>query len=78
MMRQQTATHGLSLSPIRAAFQKRPLRPVRYGSMSWGAFILTYVQVQMKRRSVTKKDAGQGHSFRLSSHPRHDTTQHAR
>lgn len=60
MMRQQTATQGLSLSPILAAFQKRPLRPVRYGSMSWGAFILTYVQVQMKSSSVTKKDGGQG------------------
>ena len=41
MIRQHTATHGLSLSPILAAFQKSPLSPVRYGSMSWGAFILT-------------------------------------
>ena len=43
---------------MRAAFQNIPRSPVRYGSTSRGAFILTYVQVQMNSRIVTRKDLG--------------------
>eukprot|EP00959_Pyramimonas_sp_CCMP1952_P033314 699099-Pyramimonas_sp.AAC.1 len=53
---QQMDTHGLNRSPIRAAFQKSPRNPVRYGSISFGAICLTYVQVQMESRTMVRKD----------------------
>ena len=54
MNKQQRDTYGDNRSPTRAAFQKTPRTPVRYGSTIDGAFILTYADVQMKKRSVTR------------------------
>ena len=50
------ATHGLSRSPMREAFQKTPLKPVRCASRSVGARSFTYVHVQMNNNTVVMKD----------------------
>lgn len=55
---QDVATHGDSRSPTLAAFQNKPRKPTLCESINCGAFILTYVQVQMNSRIVTRKDLG--------------------
>ena len=70
MTRHDAATHGLRRSPMRAAFQNIPRSPVRYGSTSRGAFILTYVQVQMNSRRVTRNDCGWRKDGRVSTQHR--------
>ena len=58
MTSHEAATHGERRSPTRAAFQNNPRKPVLCESINCGAFILTYVQVQMNSRIVTRKDLG--------------------
>ena len=53
---QDVATHGDSRSPTLAAFQNKPRKPTLCESINCGAFILTYVQVQMNSSRVTRKD----------------------
>lgn len=53
---QDVATHGDSRSPTLAAFQNKPRKPTLLESINCGAFILTYVQVQMNSSRVTRKD----------------------
>ena len=55
---QDVATHGDSRSPTLAAFQNKPRKPTLCESINCGAFILTYVQVQMNSSRVTRKDWG--------------------
>jgi len=57
---QDVATHGDSRSPTLAAFQNKPRKPTLCESINCGAFILTYVQVQMNSSRVTRKDSRVG------------------
>ena len=50
------ATYGLSLSPIRANFQKTPSAPVLFLSSNAGQVACTYVQVQMAKRMTRSND----------------------
>jgi len=56
MARQANPTYGDNRSPIRAALNRRPEKPVFSLSTREGATARTYVHVQMKRRMTRSSD----------------------